>query len=238
MKKLICVSLTWVAFVLGMVAEAEDNQELLMKRRDCAPLYAVQKRSCVMQRVYHCDLNGQSIQRVESIDESGLFFVDFTDLDGNTIESWWRGGANSVLEIVEVRKLFSRAKLASTGIDNFDLTWLTINPWFAEPIQEIIFGEIKVTGEVLNIDGVMFTVAIHKGYTQTNSFREDYEKYEYLDLDTGAFFWGGSPEEGEPSYAPVEVIFPKKPEFQIDRPQYDCGAMSSIAPLKGQSTRG
>ncbi len=233
-----------VAFVMtAQTVHAEDIYTPLMERSACEPVYAVHKLGCNLQRFYTCEYEGQMIQRAESISKDGLYFVDFTDMEGNTIRSWSVNGHGMTVEVHEVRKLFSQETIVKQGHDSFDYTELSTHRWFAEPIPAIFAGEFVLTGEVLSVDDVTFTEVRLRGYQQFNGFRTEIDRYDYFDFESRAFLWGGKVQANgstldESSYEPVRVILPDNPVFQIDRPIYECGAISSIAPLANPSAKG
>lgn len=231
MRRHILLAALAVACLSGAGTRAQDALDQRLTREACTPVMAVQKAGCALQKFFHCDVDGVLYQRAESIDETGGFFIDFADANGNTIQSVSRTGYNDTLEVIETRKLFSNQAMMAQGGDDFDYTALTRHPWFKDPVPQIFKARLAPTGRRLEIDGVDFVETRMIGFTQINNHRTDIDRYEYIDLDTGVFVWGGTVPAGtkdfdQSTYEPMRVYRPGEPEFQFDRPIFDCGAIS------------
>jgi len=232
-----------IVSALAASAAAQPTIELLVPKDQCVPVYDVHKMGCSFERFYTCEYQGETIQRADTYGESGIQYIEFADMDGNPISTWTPDGENNILGVIDSPKRFALETLVEHGEDRFDLVLSALHPWFADPVTEHFRGTVTLTGKILDVDGVAFHEAKLRGYSQINSFQDSFDRHYYFDLKTGAGVRGsdvpsGASDFDRSSYEPIKVVYPEHPDFQIDRPIYQCGVIS-LGPLEtGPSKEG
>lgn len=224
-----------LALICPASSQADDSLALIPARDQCKPIYAVHKDSCLLEKFYRCESDGRGTIRAENHSEHGMFSIDYTDLNGNTLLSWSKSGYANALSILSIGSVISYEDLKQDGTDNFDITHMVDNKWFADPIEKRFHGTITLTGETVEIDGVLFEQGAMSANSVINAHEEmTDEGYLYFDFERGINSWASTRPEREKAgfdiYAPMKVVFPDDPDFQSNEPQYGCGTLSQVSP--------
>jgi len=221
---------------------AQDTRERMPPLEQCTPIYAVQKDGCILEKFFTCDAAGHHTIRAESYWDSGLFYIDYTDKNGNSLLTWSWDELGDFVDVVKVSDPFSMDTLKRDAVDAFDITHLVIHEWFADPIPSRFSAQLRLTGETIEVDGTVFAQAELEGQTIMNAFVTPIKRHYYIDFDFGTFPWGSNDEEraekGMGIYAPLKVIFPNDSEFQRNEPQYGCGTLSEHRPTLLRQVKG
>ncbi|QMU59403.1 MAG: hypothetical protein GKR98_15140 [Boseongicola sp.] len=148
MKKAV-FALSVVCFPFAAVA-SEDDQ--LVQREDCSPLYTVQQKGCQATHVLQCQYQGDTIYRFENIEDGALVGIDFETDDFDFLAEWSPTGERTIHGIVANTNPFSFSEMMETGQDTFDQTAL-VDFQIGLPRESTIVGQMFRTGEVIDVSG-------------------------------------------------------------------------------------
>lgn len=195
----------------------------------CEAYATIQKRSCTVSTLFHCEGDPDGHQRRMDFDEETMTYMGQIDAETRWVETFYASTGTSETLAPNPVDPASFSTLIETGYDDWDFGTISSNN-----ILTIFRGYDRLTGETLLIDGVTleqteFSIVAYDpaGPELWRSVGNEYIQRDWRTFLSGTRTVTVPGEVFETDGRPVEFAFPGAPGFQSTEPRYDCGVTLS-----------